>query len=820
MKKTSFLLCCVLLLKTASAQISGRFATAAGQPVPFANVILLNGMDTTLVKAALTNEEGAYLIENTPSGKYILRFSSMGFQTWNSAVFELTAQQKTRDFGLQVVSQGTQQLGEVVVQAEKPLLQQQPEGMVVNVQSSLLTKGSTALAVLERSPGVVIDYRNNSIALNGKGGVTVMLNGKLIRMPMEQLVNLLSGMSADDIEKIELLSTPSSKYDAEGNAGMINIVLKKDKQQGTNGTLSLTGGYGYREKAAASISLSHNTAKINSYGSYSYNLNRSYSSIDILSYQDMPVFGGRMEVRGEDITRLRQNNHDITLGLDVKANTKTTIGANVTYNISRATTANHPTAHYLLLPDSLLTFDGRIDRVNSWYNLVSSIYLEKEINPESKLSFDMDYLYFKNYNPSQVYSSFLTESGEQVDNNDSLFSPFQKGFANTLIQVGVIKADYSRQLNDKINLEAGIKGTYTGSKSLSRIESFVDGHWVSRTETINEMKMKEGIGAAYISANIEITPSVSLTAGTRFEYARTIMEDTRTGKNTVDRKLATLFPNIFLTKKVSDRSGLQFSYTKRIARPSYNDLASFVAYSDPTAIYAGNPLLKPTITNNIKLGYNHDAYSFSLLFSRDDHPIARYQLSQSATANVLFVSPQNLAYQNNITFQATIPWKATDWWDMSYSITGGLRQFKADYTLQPVTKSYWGYSFNFTESFTLPKHFSAELTGWYNTPSYNGTVKMGSMGTLSAGLKKELKNNAGSLQLSVSDIFTTMKFHVYYGAITEEAFHIKNDIGINLESGYSPIFRLSYSRSFGTGTLKASRKEGGAKDERDRIRKD
>lgn len=820
MKKLPFLLCCILFLTNASGQISGRFATSTGQPVPFANVILLNGSDSTLAKTALTDEKGAYLIGNMPAGKYILRFNRMGFQTWNSPVFELTAQQPSRNFGLQVVTEDMQQLGEIVIQAEKPLLQQQAEGMVVNVQSSLLTKGSTALNILERSPGVVIDYRNNSIALNGKSGVTVMLNGKMMRMPLEQLVNLLSGMSADDIEKIELLSTPSSRYDADGSAGMINIVLKKDKQQGTNGTLSVTGGYGYREKAAASISLAHNRAKLNSYGSYSHNLNRSYSNIDILSYQDMPVFGGQMEVRGNDITRLLQQNHDITLGLDLKPNSKTTVGANLTYNISRAKTANHPSAQYFLLPDSLLTFDGNISRVNSWYNLISSIYLEKTINPTSKLSFDVDYLYFKNYNPSLISGFLVNKAGEQVDNNDSLFSPFQRGFANTLIQVGVIRADYSRQLSDKVKLESGIKGTYTGSNTASRIESWVDGHWVNRSETINEMKMKESIGAAYMSANMEITPSLSLTAGARFEYARTIMENTRTGKNTVDRKLATLFPNIFLNKKLNERSALQMSYTKRIARPSYNDLASFMGYSDPTAIYAGNPLLKPTITNNIKLGYNYDEYSFSLLFSRDDHPIARYQLSQSAAVNLLYISPQNLVYQNNITFQGTLPLKATDWWNMSYSFTGGLRQFKADHTLQPVTKSYWGYSFNFTESFTLPKGYSAELTGWYNAPSYNGTVKVGSMGTLSAGIKKELKNNAGSIQLSVSDIFTTMNFSVYYGTVAEEAFHIRNHIKINLESGYSPIFKLSYARPFGTGTLKSSGKEGGSKDERDRIRKD
>lgn len=820
MKRLYAFLFCVLVLQTAYGQISGRFATTTGQPVPFANVLLLNGTDTTLVKAALTDEKGAYLIENTPSGKYMLRFSSMGFQTWTSPVFELTAQQKSRDFGLLVVGQGAQQLGEVVVQGGKPLFQQQAAGMVINVQSSLLTKGSTALAILERSPGVMIDYRNNSIALNGKGGVVVMLNGKLIRMPVEQLVSLLNGMSADDIDKIELLSTPPSKYDAEGSAGMINIVLKKDKQQGTNGTLSVTGGYGYREKAAASINLSHNTKRINSYGSYTYSLNRSYSDIYFLSYQDMPAFSGRMEVLGGDTTWLLQHNHDATIGLDVKLNAKTTIGANLTYNASRATTTNFSGANYLLLPDSLLTYYGRIDRVNRWRNLVSSIYLEKEISPGSKINFDMDYLYFKNDNPSQIHSSLVTENGKQVTSNDSLFSPRQRGFANTVIQVGVVKADYSRQLNSKIKLEAGIKGTYTSSNTLSRIESQIDGHWVSRTETLNEMSMKEGIAAAYISANAQITPSVSLTAGTRYEYARTVMEDTRTGKNTVDRKLSTLFPSIFLSKKLNDHAELQLSYTKRITRPSYNDLASFVAYSDPTAVYAGNPLLKPTITNNFKLGYNYDGYSFSLLFSRDDHPIARYQITESAAANLLYVSPQNLVYQNYITFQTTLPWRVTDWWDMSYTFTGGLRQFKADHTLQPVKKSYFGYQLNFTESFKLPKDFSLELTGWYNGPSYNGTVKTGRMGTLSAGIKKELKNNAGSLQLSVSDILTTMEFSVYYGTIAEEAFQIKNHVKIKLESSKAPIFKLSYSLPFGTGVLRSSKKESGSKDERDRIRKD
>jgi iron complex outermembrane recepter protein len=820
MKKICSSLLSVCFFLSASAQISGRFTTTNSQPASFANVLLLKSADSTLVKAALTDEKGTYSIPFPPAGKYLLRFTGMGFQIWNSPLFDITASQGNKDMGEVMISELTQQLEEVVVQAEKPMFQQHIEGMVVNVQSSLLTKGSSALSVLERSPGVTIDYRNNSIALNGKSGVMVMLNGKLMRIPMEQLVNLLNGMSADDIEKIELLTSPSSKYDADGSAGLINIVLKKDKQQGTNGTISLTGGYGYREKGTAGINLSHNTGKINSYGSYTWSRNRTYSDIYILSYQDMPVFGGRMEVLGLDTTHHLQHNHDLMLGIDSKLNAQTTFGASLSYNSSKATARDNNYGRYLVYPDSVLTYNGQISRKIQWRNLAASVYLERTLSAGEKLSFSTDYLYFKNDNPSEVNSDFVNSQGKQLGSNDSLFSPHQRGMANTVIQVGVLKTDYNRQVSNKVKIEAGLKGTYTVSSSTSGIESLIAGKWVGRTETINDMRMQEGIGAAYLSANIQLSPSVSLTAGTRYEYARTVMIDERTGSNIIDRNRSSIFPNIFLSKKLNGQEELQISYTKRISRPSYNDLAAFVGYSDPSAIYTGNQFLKPTITHNLKFGYNYKTHSFALLFSRDENPIARYQLTQSPAANLLYVSPQNIAYQHYITLQATLPWKVNDWWDMSYNFTGGLRQFHADYPLTPVTKTYLGYSGNFTESFKLPKDFGIELSGWYNGNSYNGTIKVGPMGMLSAGVKKTLKNNGGTLQLSVADLLKTMTINVYYGAITEEAFHIKNHVQVHTESSRSPIFRLSYSRTFGTGTSKQGGQQPGTKDERDRIRKE
>jgi hypothetical protein len=210
----SFLLC--VLLQNAFSQVSGNLTTSGGQPLPFGNVLLLRNMDSSLVKAAVTDEKGFFRMEVAGQGKYFLHFSSMGYRDWASPVFELTAAQKSKDFGVRVMQEKTKQLNEVVIRAQKPLIQQQTGGMVVNVESSVLTKGSSALEVLERSPGVIIDPQNNGITLNGKTGAAVMINGKLMQMSMDQVVTLLNGMSADDIEKIELLTSPPVKYDADG----------------------------------------------------------------------------------------------------------------------------------------------------------------------------------------------------------------------------------------------------------------------------------------------------------------------------------------------------------------------------------------------------------------------------------------------------------------------------------------------------------------------------------------------------------------------------------------------------------------------------
>ena len=231
-----FVLVGIVTSAQSTFQVSGKIVDGNNEGFPFANVLLLRTSDSTLVKGSLTNEEGAYLLESIPSGSYYLQSSFLGFQPISSREFQLS---EDIEIPALILQEG-ETLGEVIVTAKKPLFTQKVDRLVINVENSIVSSGGTALEVLERSPGVVINRQNNAISVVGKDGVVVMINGKTSYVPASSLVQLLDGMSADNIESIELITTPPSNFDAEGNAGFINIVLKKNVNLGLSGSYSLS----------------------------------------------------------------------------------------------------------------------------------------------------------------------------------------------------------------------------------------------------------------------------------------------------------------------------------------------------------------------------------------------------------------------------------------------------------------------------------------------------------------------------------------------------------------------------------------------------
>jgi hypothetical protein len=817
MKALSTLLLFCGILQPALAQISGKLTGPDGAGLPFVNVLLLNGADSSLAKGALTDGEGAYRIEHTAPGSYLLRVSSLGYQTWHSPEFELTAARPGKDMDTHALAEDTHVLAAVEVRAQKPLYQQEIDRTVVHVQSSVLTKGSSALQVLERSPGVMINRHSNTLTLNGKNDVMVMIDGKLTRLPAAQVIALLNSMSADNIQKIELITTPPAGYDAEGNAGLINIVTQKSEEAGTRGSFSLTGGYGMAGKGAGSLRLSHRRGKVTGYGTYSFSHDRSPYYWYSQGSQHMPAMGGALDGDFLSRTDASADNHNATLGLDLNLG-KTTLGTGLAYNHSLAVNHVSNRGAYRSQPDSFLLMQAEVHGVSRWRNVSTNFYLEKQLREGEKINLDLDYLYYHNQSPTGVHASFSDRDGNEAEPAGALFSTRQQSVASTPISVGVVKFDYTRQLGGRLKMEAGMKGTHTESRSASTLQSLAGDDWVSSPTVGGRIRMQESIGAAYASFQLQPNPSVQLVAGARYEYSAT-----RTGaekaENRVERRFGKLFPSVFFSKKLGDQSDFQASYTKRISRPSYTDLASYVVYIDPMAVMTGNPTLRPTVSHTLKAGYNYRGYAFSVLLSHDNSPIVRGQLAESPTGDLLYLASQNLRYQNHLTFQANLPWRVTHWWSMNYGLTAGWREFQLVHTRESVRKTYFAYSLQGASTFTLPASFSLEVSGWYNSLSYDGSKQVNGFGMVNAGLKKELNHNRGSLQLSVSDLFKTMHIHMYFGRLTEEAFSVRSHVHYNGESRSSRIVKLTYAKSFGGAKIPGERpRSAGSREERDRVK--
>jgi hypothetical protein len=803
--------------------ITGKITTKDGKPIPAVNVLLLNPNDTTLIKGCIANESGEFSIERVLPGTYFIKYTAVGFRSCNSYPFELGTVEGKKNLPVQVMETEARQLQEVVVQAQKqkPLYQQQIYGTVVNVENSVFTKGSSALQVLERSPGIYLDRHHNTISLNGKDGVMVMLNGKLLRMPLLQVINLLNGMNADNIEKVELMTTPPAKYDADGDAGIINIVLKKSKKTGTNGSFSLTTGYGWGEKVAASANLEHNGNKVNVYGSYSFSHDRTYADWYAHGSQNMALLGGQTAFDFWSDIKPVYDNHNVMAGLDARISPKTKVGANINYNYSRAVMDMYNIGNYYIQPDSFLQLKANIHSKGHWNNVISSVYMEKSIREGESLELDADYIFYNNEYPSFIGSSWYNKDNSEVSINNSLFAPQQRGLSNITIKVGVGKVDYTKQISSKVKLETGVKWTYTVSSGTSALQSYNNGDWENYSGKSNGVDMKEYIGAGYASVNAKLNSSVSLIAGGRYEYSRNRLTNQEKGELIVDRKLGKFLPAVFIIKKLNENSSLELSFTKRITRPSYIDLTPDITYNDPVSVFTGNPLLKPTITSNLKLGYSYLGYSFSVLAGRDNYSIARYQIVPDAAGNIIYIAPENLTWQNNLIIDVKVPVKVADWWNMNISSVGGWKRFNIEYTVTPVKKTYFDYSFYLNQAFKLPKNFSLEIAGMYNSITYRGANRMAGFGMVNAGVKKELKNNGGVFQLSVTDIFKSMYSNSSIGKVTNVAFSLRSYVDYNTESRTAQIIKLTYSRSFGNNTIKSQRKTaGGSNEERDRMRKD
>ncbi|PLK44386.1 TonB-dependent receptor domain-containing protein [Emticicia sp. TH156] len=807
--KTLLLTLSGLLSYPLLAQITGRVLNTKAEAVPFANVLLLSAQDSTIISGTTTDENGGFRLNPTQKGTFFLRISSIGYHTYQSPGFSFA----DTPLAMPVIQLADENntLNEVTISARKELIQHTPIGKMINIQSSLMTKGSNALQVLERLPGVISDRRNNQFSLNGQAGVTVLFNGRRIQMAMDELMALLESTPADNIEKIELITSPAAQYDADGGAGIINIVFKKNENEGTRINLSATAGYGYREKAQTALSLSRGFKKASLNAAYAFGHNHSYSGYRGHGTADFPFMGGLNSTEFGGLTDRNQQSHNLNLAAEYRPAAHTTIGAELTFSASKSHNRVAILGDRIMPDSSFLGSTGLSDGTSQLQNLISSVYINHKFSARAQLNIDASYIGYRNNSPTLVTYRYYNESGTDIPPTNPIFNYGNRGQSHSTIQVGVFKADYMLDVSPKIRLETGLKASYARNANDSNVERKVSDAWEIDPRTQSNIHGNEQILAAYAQSRFTLNPKANLQAGIRYEYWQ---RDISTSHEAFT--IAQFFPSVLYTYAPNAHTNLSFNYSRRISRPAYTDLISNLFYNDATFVFSGNPLLKPTLTDALKAEYSYKGYSAGLTFQYYLHPILRYQITANPQNDIGVSSPQNLDYQKSITLNLNAPIQLTKGWKLNLGSITALRRYKISYTLRPATETYVYQNLNFSQTISLPLNFEVELSGWQNFAFLDGANKLKGFGVVNLGIAKKLKGDKGTFQLSLPDLFQTFSIYTHIGSVAPIAFNIRSQSNYKDETAFYRVIRLTYSRSFGKNTKSINRNT--IDEERERVR--
>jgi len=786
------------------ASLSGNVYGVNNRPLTFATISLLNLSDTTLVKTTISDSIGRYSFKNIAQGNYFLKISMTGYDEKSSQSITINNATEVQAPSM-VLSAHNAALKAVTVTAKKPFIERKIDRTVVNVENSSIAAGSTAMEVLEKAPSVMVD-KDGNISMAGKNGVLVMIDGKPTYMSNSDLVQLLKSMQSSQVESIELITNPSAKYDAAGNSGIINIKTKKSKTVGTNGSLTVGGGYGNDYKTNAGITLNHRNEKMNVFGNYNYSDNHTGRVLNInrvSSLNNQNTYFSQQQIEDGDY-----QNNNFKAGVDLFINKKNTVGVMVNgYANNGNTFAKNVTqiGGSEKGVDSVLNVPGQVNgRYNSIaYNLNYKTILD---SAGMELTIDADYSHNSSKNYSAYDNYFLSKDGA------TLKTPyFNRNNTPSTINIKSIKADYVYPVSKNMKLEAGLKSSIVRTDNDLQYEDLENGNWKSNVNRSNHFIYDETIHAAYVNANRQFKKT-SVQVGLRAE--KTISKGNSITENkVVNRSYFDLFPSLFVNQSFTDNHAASFSYSRRIDRPAYNALNPFVYYLDQYTFQKGNPFLNPQYTHSFEVGYQFKKkYSATFNYSLTNDIITDVILPDTARKG-LYQTSANVKNANfySITFNA--PFTVKKWWNANNTLTIFNNQYHTN-NLEGLELNANKTSFYFSSNhnFTLPKGFATEVSGNYRSSMVYGTLYMASNYGMDMGLSKTLLNKKGNIKFSVSDVFNTR---------TAKINSTLPNVNYNLSQKHeSRVFRLTFTYRFGSSSIReASNRSSGLESEQSRIKK-
>ncbi len=585
-----------------AGQISGKVLKGSGEAFDLATVALILASDSSLLKSTFTGEDGSFSFDLLTEGSYQLRISAMGYENLQTALLILKGSEMKIQLPGLILQPGTKELKEVAVVGKKAFIERKIDRTVVNVDALIANSGTTAMDVLEKSPGVLVD-QNGLISLKGKQSVTIFIDGKPSYLSGADLENYLRSLPSSALDQIELMTNPPAKYDAAGKGGVINIKTRKTNQAGWNGGLNLGYTQGELPRTNNSFNINFRKNKLNFFSNLNYNYQNYFTDLDL--FRRYKNDDGSTQSFFEQNSYIRRKGNAFTgkIGMDYYQSEKSTWGLVLT-GMDRA--GQQTTDNVSQLLNSGRELDSVVKALSkekqSFKNLGLNLNYRHDFDKSGQqIALDADYLVYKTNNRQRIFnSSFLPD--QSLKSEDILLGELP---AN--IKIYSLKADYTKPFKDKWKLEAGLKSSYTRTDNVAEYSYTIANVTRPDYQKSNHFIYKENINSGYLNLSRE-TGKWSIQFGLRAE--NTNSDGHQLGNplkpdSAFNRNYTSLFPTAYISYKLDTLGNNQIglNYGRRIDRPYFQDLNPFISPLDKFTYYEGNPFLNPSFTNSIELSH-------------------------------------------------------------------------------------------------------------------------------------------------------------------------------------------------------------------------
>lgn len=791
-----------------TAVIRGKVSDGSGNPVPSASVSLLIAIDSSLVKISVTDKSGRYGFEGLQPDKYLILVTSMGYSASYSDKIELLSDKSLMEVEPIVLAAQSKNLKEVTVVARKPLIEQKIDRTVINVEAAVTNTGSSALEVLEKSPGVQVD-KDGNISLKGKQGVVILIDGRPSYLSGPELANMLKGMQASQLEQIEIMTNPPAKFDASGNAGVINIKTKKNKAKGFNGSITAGIGQGVYSKTNESLSLNYRKGKVNLFSNYSFGRSENFQELKISRRYSNADKSTRAIFEQTALWRTTRMNNNLKIGMDYSLDKKTILGIVVSgfYNPENERGNN---VSYLKDPGSKV--DSIVQATSSskevWKNGSINLNMRHQYDSTGReLTADIDFIKYNSTNDQYFMNASFTPAWEKK------YDEQLRGDLPLDINIYSGKIDYTHPLKKGAKLELGWKSSYVVADSKAKYFEPSNGTWETDYKRTNFFEYKENINAAYVNFNKQLTKKLGVQTGLRFENTNykgyqygNIQKPDSAFNNTYNG----LFPTVYFSYAANKNNQFGLSFGRRIDRPAYQDLNPFLFYVDKYTYGQGNPYLKPQYSNNIEISHIFKGVLTTTLNYGSTKNMFMETFDQEGDYATI-VRRGNIGKREHAGISINAQITVQKWLTSNVYTNYNYNKFSGSLNGEVLEAEAGNLVFNVNNQIKISKEWSAEISGWYRTKGIEGQIAIQPMGQLAAGVSKQVMKGKGSVKLNVRDIFYTqvVKGQINFKS-TEASFINKRD---------TRVANLSFTYRFGKPLNgNGQRKKGSAGDEQNRVK--